>query len=338
MGIDDKPLSPSKETAQCTSLFLLMVLLVLLQFHSGASELQLNYYSTSCPNAEAIIKDQVTKLYNEHGNTAVSWLRTIFHDCIVKSCDASILLDTDKIHGIESEKDSTRNFGMRNFKYINTIKKSIENACPSTVSCADIVSLAARDGIELLGGPYMEMKTGRRDTRESYASVVEALIPDPNASLATALSRFQSIGIDTAGTVALLGAHSVGRTHCVNLVARLYPTPDPTLDPAYASYLKGRCPTPNPDLKDVLYARNDGETPMILDNMYYKNVMNHKGLLHVDQELVSDPTTSPIVKKMAADNSYFHEQFSRALLLLSENNPLTGDQGEIRKDCSYINS
>ncbi|KAL9256930.1 Peroxidase 21-like protein [Drosera capensis] len=38
--------------------------------------------------------------------------------------------------------------------------------------------------------------------------------------------------MDTEGAVALPGAHSVGRTHCVNLVARLYPAPDPTLDPA----------------------------------------------------------------------------------------------------------
>lgn len=134
------------------------------------------------------------------------------------------------------------------------------------------------------------------------------------------------------------GAHSVGRIHCINLVDRLYPTVDPTLDPKYADYLKGRCPTPNPDPTSVLYARNDRETPMILDNMYYKNLLGHKGLLTVDQQLASDPSTSPYVEKFAADNGYFHDQFARAVLLLSENNPLTGDQGEIRKDCRYVNS
>lgn len=133
------------------------------------------------------------------------------------------------------------------------------------------------------------------------------------------------------------GAHSVGRVHCVNLVHRLYPTIDPTLDPVYAEYLKGRCPTPDPDPDAVVYARNDRETPMILDNNYYKNIINHKGLLIVDQQLASDPRTTPFVQKMAADNSYFHEQFSRAIALLSENNPLTGDQGEVRKDCRYVN-
>jgi len=56
-----------------------------------------------------------------------------------------------------------------------------------------------------LGGPSMEMKTGRRDSKESYATMVEAYLPDHNDSLSLALSRFQSIGIDVEGTVALLG-------------------------------------------------------------------------------------------------------------------------------------
>lgn len=182
------------------------------------------------------------------------------------------------------------------------------------------------------------MKTGRKDSRESFAAVIEDFIPNHNDTVSLVLSRFKSIGIDTEGSVALLGAHSVGRVHCVNLVHRLYPTVDPTLDPDYANYLKGRCPTPYPDPDAVLYARNDRETPMILDNFYYKNLLKHKGLLIVDQGLTSDPETSPFVEKMANDNSYFHQQFARAVVLLSENNPLTGDQGEVRKDCRFVNA
>lgn len=123
----------------------------------------------------------------------------------------------------------------------------------------------------------------------------------------------------------------------MNIVSRLYPTVDPSLDPDHAEYLKRRCPSPDPDPKAVQYARNDLDTPMVLDNMYYNNVLSRKGLLLVDQQLVSDPTTSPLVEKMAGDNGYFQDQFSRALILLSENNPLTVDEGEIRKDCRHVN-
>ncbi|KAK4583327.1 hypothetical protein RGQ29_026200 [Quercus rubra] len=316
--------------------FIFLSLALLFHFYLCKGDLLLNYYSESCPNAEDIIKQEVTDLYNKHGNTAVSWVRNLFHDCMVKSCDASLLLET--VNGIESEQASERSFGMRNFKYVSTIKEALEKECPLTVSCADIVALSARDGIVMLGGPRIEMKTGRRDSKESYANFVEESLPNHNDSITLVLSRFQSIGLDVEGIVALLGAHSVGRTHCMNLVQRLYPTVDPTLDPQYAEYLKGRCPTPNPNPNAVLYARNDRETPMILDNMYYKNLLSHKGLLIVDQQLTSDPTTFPYVEKFAADNGYFQDQFAKAVLLLSENNPLTGDDGEIRKDCRYVNS
>ncbi|XP_073052633.1 peroxidase 21 [Primulina eburnea] len=318
-----------------TSTVILLLLPLLFQFYSGESELQLNYYSESCPEAEQIVKEEVTKLYHKHGNTAVSWIRNLFHDCMVKSCDASLLLDT--ANGIESEKTSSRNFGMRNFKYIKTIKDALETQCPLTVSCADIVALSARDGVVLLGGPHVGMKTGRKDGKISYVEEIENFIPNHNDTMSLVLSRFRSIGVDTEGTVALLGAHSIGRVHCTNIVHRLYPTIDPTMDPNYAEYLKGRCPSPDPDPRAVEYARNDRITPMTLDNMYYKNVLNHRGLLIIDQQLVSDPNTYPFVEKMASDNGYFHEHFSRALLVLSENNPITGDEGDVRADCRYVN-
>ncbi|KAK9668843.1 hypothetical protein RND81_13G090600 [Saponaria officinalis] len=305
---------------------------------TGSSQLKMNYYSENCPNAEDIIKEEVTKLYHKHGNTAVSWIRNLFHDCMVQSCDASILLDNDLITGIESEKSSARNFGMRNFKYINTIKEALEDQCPSTVSCADIIALSARDGVQLLGGPIIAMKTGRKDSQTSYANVVDDLLPNHNDTMEVVLARFQSAGVDVESTVALLGAHSVGRVHCMNIVNRLYPTTDPTLDPNYSEYLKRRCPSPNPDPESVEYARNDLDTPMLLDNTYYKHLLEGKGLLVVDQELTSDSDTLAYVEKMADDNSYFHDQFARAMILLSENNPLTGDQGEVRVDCTRLNS
>lgn len=314
------------------SLSLLLLFFCCAQRSVGLKE---NYYATSCPRAEHIVKEQVYNLYQEHGNTAVSWIRLIFHDCIVQSCDASILLDSSG--DVQTEKQSDRNFGMRNFKYVDTIKEAIEVECPGVVSCADIIVLAAKEAAAMLGGPRIAVKTGRRDSRKSSAAVVDKYVPLHNGSISSLLSAFASVGIDAEGAVALLGAHSVGRTHCVNLVERLYPEVDPSFDPDYAVYLKGRCPTPNPDPNEVLYARNDRVTPMKLDNNYFKNLINHRGLLLVDQGLLSDSRTTPYVTKMAQDNTYFFAQFSRALTILSENNPLTGSDGEIRNHCRFVN-
>lgn len=60
-------------------------------------------------------------------------------------------------------------------------------------------------GLLQLGGPRIEMKTGRRDSKESYLTEVDSSIPNHNDSISSVLSRFQSIGIDVEGTVALLG-------------------------------------------------------------------------------------------------------------------------------------
>ncbi|KAF0908602.1 hypothetical protein E2562_026650 [Oryza meyeriana var. granulata] len=287
--------------------------------------LRLNFYAESCPRAEEVVREEVRRLYEEHGNTAVSWVRALFHDCMVKSCDASLLLETTTTPngGLVSEQASHRSFGMRNFKYITAIKAAAERECPGTVSCADILALAARDGVAMLGGPSavaMPMRTGRRDSRESYYGVVEQYIPNHNDSVSTVLSRFAAMGVDTEGAVALLGAHSVGRVHCFNLVGRLYPEVDGSMEAAYGEYLRGRCPTAEApeDTREVAYARNDRVTPMLLDNMYYRNLLAGRGLLLVDQQLASDSRTAPFVRRMAADNAYFHHRFAAALLTIQD--------------------
>eukprot|EP00249_Psilotum_nudum_P005084 c18559_g2_i3 orf=3-977(-) len=284
------------------------------------------FYQKSCPNLEEIVKSETTAIYNIHGNAAVSFLRNIFHDCACQGCDASILLDPTLTQATEKQSDT--NFGMRNFKYVDRIKAAVEQQCPNTVSCADILILSGRDGIVLLGGPYIPMKTGRRDSLSSSKEAADASLLPANADISNVLDRFSSMGLNIAHTVALLGGHTVGRTHCKNLVQRLYPTVDQTLNPEYAGYLKQRCPSPHPDPTAVEYARNDRVTPMGFDNQYYKNVIQKKGLLRVDTALILDPRTSDYVIRMASNNSFFFEQFVEAMEILTVHNPLTGSQGE----------
>lgn len=71
---------------------------------------------------------------------------------------------------------------------------------------------------EQLGGPSIEMKTGRKDSKESYATEVEALIPNHNDSMSSVLSRFQAIGIDVEATVALLGIKTCCVTHNIEIL------------------------------------------------------------------------------------------------------------------------
>lgn len=71
------------------------------------------------------------------------------------------------------------------------------------------MSLCESNGMEIVnlqvGGPYIPLKTGRRDGRKSRADILEQHLPDHNESMTTVLERFANIGIDTPGVVALLG-------------------------------------------------------------------------------------------------------------------------------------
>lgn len=61
-----------------------------------------------------------------------------------QGCDGSILLDNTTDYVSEKEVLANKN-SARGFDVIDLIKAALEDACPQTVSCADILALASRD-------------------------------------------------------------------------------------------------------------------------------------------------------------------------------------------------
>ncbi|KAK4366302.1 hypothetical protein RND71_014182 [Anisodus tanguticus] len=106
------------------------------------------FYDWSCPNAKEIVKSVVAKAVAREARMAASLLRLHFHDCFVKGCDASLLLDSSGTLISEKLSNTNRN-SARGFEVIDEIKSALEKECPQTVSCADILALAARDSTVL---------------------------------------------------------------------------------------------------------------------------------------------------------------------------------------------
>ncbi|KAL9460531.1 hypothetical protein AB3S75_003687 [Citrus x aurantiifolia] len=119
-------------------------------FAGGNGELVLHFYKKSCPSAEMLVKEEMKRKMLSDISSAAAILRLAFHDCQVDGCDGSILLGNS--NGITTETLSDKNFGIRKVDIINEIKSSLETICPETVSCADIIQLAARDAVYLSGG------------------------------------------------------------------------------------------------------------------------------------------------------------------------------------------
>ncbi|GAV92180.1 peroxidase domain-containing protein, partial [Cephalotus follicularis] len=182
-----------------------------------------------------------------------------------------------------------------------------------------------------------EVLTGRRDGIVSLASEALANIPSPFFNFTTLKQRFAIKGLDVKDLVVLSGAHTIGVGHCNLFSNRLYNftgkgDEDPSLDPAYAAYLKTKC-SPNDTTTTVEMVPKITET---FDSAYYPNLKEHKGLFQSDAALLTDRHAKLLVRQLVNENSFFSD-FAESMVRMGNITLLTGTSGEIRKICSKIN-
>lgn len=128
---------------------------------------------------------------------------------------------------------------------------------------------------------------------------------------------------------------------CTSFKQRLYNQdgnnqPDSTLERTYSNGLKEICPKTGGDSN---ISPLDFSSPARFDNTYFKLIMWGKGLLTSDQVLLNGNVeeTMFLVKAFAEDDSLFYDQFARSMVKMGNINPLTGFNGEIRKNCRMVN-
>ncbi|KAF4346350.1 hypothetical protein G4B88_024806, partial [Cannabis sativa] len=156
------------------------------------------------------------------------------------------------------------------------------------------------------------------------------------------IEKFAKKGLSAEEMVTLSGAHSIGVSHCSSFSDRLYTfnsthPQDPSMDRRYAAFLKTRCPPP------MMMTSNGGvnptvalesRTPLRLDNVYYAELKNHRGLFTSDQTLKSSGSTSRMVSLNARHGSLWAAKFARAMVRMGSIEVLTGRKGEVRRFCS----
>ncbi|XP_073126043.1 peroxidase 9 [Henckelia pumila] len=298
------------------------------------------FYQYSCPQANEIIMSVLENAIAKDSRMAASLLRLHFHDCFVLGCDASVLLDDSST--IVSEKNSGPNKNsLRGFDVIDEIKVKLEQVCPHTVSCADILALAARDSTVLSGGPHWEVPLGRRDSRVASLTKSNTDIPAPNSTIQTLITQFRRQGLGLDDLVALSGGHTIGVARCVTFRQRLYNQngnnqPDVTLERNYYNDLKSACPQNGGDNN---ISPLDLSTPVKFDNKYFKLLLWGKGLLNSDEVLVTGDVkqTADLVRRYAEDGSLFFFQFAKSMVRMGNISPLVGTNGEVRKNCREVN-
>ncbi|KAL6906365.1 hypothetical protein ACP4OV_003966 [Aristida adscensionis] len=303
---------------------------------SCRGQLANNYYAGKCGNAsvETIIHDAVKARLAWDKRMVAGLLHLLFHDCFVTGCDGSILLD-----GPNTEKTAIQNNGIFGYDHVDDIKRTLEGICPGVVSCADIIVAATRDAVGMSGGPSYQVQLGRRDGMVSQASMASDL-PGPNVDIPTAINMFANKGLNSFDMAILMGAHTVGVTHCSVIHDRLYnfngtALPDPSMDPLYVWILtKFACPKGQP-FDNIVYL-DDPSSILLVDKSYYNQILKRHGVLAVDQALGDHSATAWMVNFLGTTD-FFPSMFSYALNKLAGLNVLTGAAGEIRRNCRRTN-
>uniref|UniRef100_A0A0D9W1R4 Peroxidase n=1 Tax=Leersia perrieri TaxID=77586 RepID=A0A0D9W1R4_9ORYZ len=308
----------------------------------GYGGLTVGFYEKSCPEAEAIVRKVVAAAVHDDPTTTAPLLRLHFHDCFVRGCDGSVLINSTKKN--TAEKDAKPNHTLDAFDVIDAIKEKLESKCPRTVSCADILAIAARDAAVRQGqwskdGNLYEVETGRRDGRVSSAKEAVTYLPDSFDGIRRLITRFASKGLSLKDLAVLSGAHALGNTHCPSIAKRLrnftrHHNTDPTLDAAYASKLRRECRSERDNTTQLEMVPGSSTT---FDATYYSLVAQRKGMFHSDEALLRNDLTRGLVYQYMSSQHSFLRDFGVSMVNMGRVAVLTGTHGEIRRTCSLVN-
>lgn len=299
--------------------------------------LRTDYYQKTCPDFSKIVREAVMAKQVQQPTTAAGTLRLFFHDCFLEGCDGSVLVATNSFNKAERDDDLNDSLPGDAFDIVNRIKTALELSCPGVVSCADILAQATRDLVTMVGGPYFNVKLGRKDGLESKAHKVRGNVPMANQTVRDIHGIFKKNGFSLREMVALSGAHTIGFSHCKEFSDRLFGNKaDKEINPKFATALKQLCK--NHTVDDTIAAFNDVMTPGKFDNMYFKNLKRGLGLLASDHMLIKNNHTKPFVDLYATDEKAFFDDFARAMEKLGTVGVKGDGQGEVRRKCDQFNN
>ncbi|XP_059292815.1 suberization-associated anionic peroxidase 1-like [Lycium ferocissimum] len=255
-----------------------------------------------------------------------SLIRLHFHDCFVDGCDGGILLDDIPGSFTGEQNSPPNNNSARGYEVIAQAKQRVKDTCPNTsVSCADILAIAARDSVAKLGGQTYNVTLGRRDARTANFNGSTIQLPAPFDNLTVQIQKFDDKNFTVREMVALAGAHTVGFARCATVCVSANVNP--------AAQLQCNC---SATLTDSNLQQLD-TTPAVFDKVYYDDLNRNQGIMFSDQVLTGNSTTAAIVTTYSNDVNVFLGDFAAAMIKMGNLPPLAGAQLEIRDVCSRVN-
>ncbi|KAH0718034.1 hypothetical protein KY285_014065 [Solanum tuberosum] len=272
------------------------------------------------------VKGVVDSAIDNETRMGASLIRLHFHDCFVDGCDGGILLDDINGTFTGEQTSPPNNNSVRGFEVIAQAKQSVIDTCPNiSVSCADILAIAARDSLAKLGGQTYTVALGRSDGTTANFTGALTQLPAPSDNLTVQIQKFSDKNFTVREMVALAGAHTVGFARCATVCVSTNVNP--------AAQLQCNC---SATLTDSDLQQLD-TTPAVFDKDYYDNLNNNQGIMFSDQVLTGNTTTADFVTTYSNNVSVFLEDFAAAMIKMGNLPTSAGAQLEIRDVCSRVN-
>ncbi|KAK1308361.1 Peroxidase 59 [Acorus calamus] len=208
---------------------------------------------------------------------------------------------------------------------------------------ASLLRLHFHDCFVNSGGPAWQVLLGRRDGLVANRTGANVRLPSPLDDVDQIIAKFAAVGLNITDVVSLSGGHTIGLARCAVFSSRLSNfsstgSPDPILDASMVTSLQSLCPTSGDGNATTSL---DVNSTYRFDNHYFDNLLNNKGLLFSDQVLFSGnnatSTTKSLVQAYSQDSALFFRNFANSMINMGNISPLTGSEGQIRRNCRVVN-
>jgi cytochrome c peroxidase len=178
-----------------------------------------------------------------------------------------------------------------------------------SISASDLWVLSGYVAVETLGGPRIDFRAGREDApRGDDLCPPEERMPAWDDGSDALRQKFAKMGINDRDIVALMGGHSVGKSHCENsgFPYKNWDFSPVDFDNAYYQFLLDDIWIPD------TVAGNDGDGEL---RFYYSRGWI---MLETDMILKEDPLFRPYVEEYAEDEAKWHADFAAAFKKITE--------------------
>jgi len=307
-----------------------VIVLLSAQVRPAAAVIDGGYNST----IEAIVNTEVAKFRA----LAAGLIRLAFHDCFVRGCDGSVLLDSTPHNTTnnpalagKTEKASPSNGGLRGMEVIEIIRTKLKEQ-NIIVSCADAVQFAAREAAKVVSNgkiAYPINGPGRKDGVKSSAEDPGTFLPGPTFTFTQLSTVFGNKGFSEPELVALSGAHCIGVTNGASFADRRT-APSNQIDSSYQRLITSEW-TPTGTfimnirdmgkeaLRKSRYSPNQVNMAAIgtLDNSFYNANLQNMVRFKSDWELRTNTAASDLMVKYMTTPGLWEADFSAAMTKLS---------------------